>query len=122
MVSHHPAKFGGHRHCGSGDIMLLVAEEENSKCSRFNPPYCLFVKDMGWKHSEISYYHFLSWSHTLKAAIGQNFEDIFCQTIQKHCRERKREKKNKERQLQSVLRTLHANTKTLLNKILNKQI
>ena len=28
MVSHHPAKFGGHRHCGSGDIMFLVAEEK----------------------------------------------------------------------------------------------
>ena len=24
MVSHQPAKFGGHRHCGSGDIMVLV--------------------------------------------------------------------------------------------------
>ena len=23
-VSYHPAKFGGHRHCGSGDIMILV--------------------------------------------------------------------------------------------------
>ena len=38
MVSHHPAKFGGHRHCGSGDIMFSVAKEENSRCSRFNPP------------------------------------------------------------------------------------
>ena len=38
MVSHHSAKFGDHRHCGSGDIMFLVAEEENSRCSRFNPP------------------------------------------------------------------------------------
>ena len=24
MVSYHPAKFGGHRLCGSGDIMILV--------------------------------------------------------------------------------------------------
>ena len=24
MVSHQPDKFGGHRHCGSGDIMILV--------------------------------------------------------------------------------------------------
>ena len=24
MVSHHPAKFGDHGHCGSGDIMVLV--------------------------------------------------------------------------------------------------
>ena len=38
MVSHHPAKFGDHRHCGSGDKMFLVAEGENSTCSRFNPP------------------------------------------------------------------------------------
>ena len=31
IVSHHFAKFGGHRHCGSGD-MLLVVEELDSKC------------------------------------------------------------------------------------------
>ena len=37
MVSHHPSKFGDHRHCGSGD-MFLVAEEENSRYSCFNPP------------------------------------------------------------------------------------
>ena len=24
MVSHYPAKFGGHRHCDSGDIIVLV--------------------------------------------------------------------------------------------------
>ena len=22
MVCHHPAKFGGHRHCGSGDMLI----------------------------------------------------------------------------------------------------
>ena len=37
MVSHHPAKIGGHRHCGSGDI-VFVAKEENTRSSRFNPP------------------------------------------------------------------------------------
>ena len=30
MVSHYFEKFGDHRHCGSGDIMFLVAEEETS--------------------------------------------------------------------------------------------
>ena len=39
MVSHHPAKFGGHRHCGSG--VSLVAKEENTRCSRFNSPLLL---------------------------------------------------------------------------------
>ena len=24
MVCHHPTKFGGHRHCDSGDIIVLV--------------------------------------------------------------------------------------------------
>ena len=24
MVSHHPNKFGGHRYCGIGDIIVLV--------------------------------------------------------------------------------------------------
>ena len=24
MVSHSPAKFGGHRHCGSEDMMFLI--------------------------------------------------------------------------------------------------
>ena len=24
MLSHHRTKFGGHRHCGSGDIMVLI--------------------------------------------------------------------------------------------------
>ena len=62
MVTHRPAKFGDHRHCGSGDIMFLVAEEENSICSRFNPsllfnPALLFIsKGHGLKVHGISYY------------------------------------------------------------------
>ena len=36
MVSQHPAKFRGLRHCGSGDIMFLVAEEQDSTCSSLN--------------------------------------------------------------------------------------
>ena len=37
MVNHHPAKFGGHRQCGSGDIILLVVEEHVSTCFCLNP-------------------------------------------------------------------------------------
>ena len=54
MVSHHPAKFGDHRHCGSGD-MFLVAEEENSRCSCFNPPLLFISKGHGLKAHGISY-------------------------------------------------------------------
>ena len=32
MVSHHPAKFGGRKHCGSGAMMLSVIEGQDSTC------------------------------------------------------------------------------------------
>ena len=84
MVSHHPAKFGGHRHCGSGDMIFLVAEEENSKCSCFNLPLLFISKGHWLKAHGISYYSLQSWSHPLKAAIGQKSENNFCQSVQKH--------------------------------------
>ena len=83
MVSHHPAKFGDHRHCDSGD-MFLVAEEENSRCSRFNPPLLFISKGHELKAHGISYCYLRSWSHALKAAIGQNFGNNFFQSVQKH--------------------------------------
>ena len=30
MLSHHPAKIGGHRHCGSGDMMFIGIEGQDS--------------------------------------------------------------------------------------------
>ena len=36
--SHHPAQFGGHRNCGSGDMMFLVVEGQDSTCPRLKPP------------------------------------------------------------------------------------
>ena len=33
MVIHQTTKFGGHKHCGSGDIMLLIVEEQDSTFS-----------------------------------------------------------------------------------------
>ena len=55
MVSHHPVKFGGQRQCGGGDIMFLVAEEEDSRCSHLNPPLLFISKGYGWKAHGISY-------------------------------------------------------------------
>ena len=61
MVSHYPAKFGDRRHCGSGDIMILVAEEEYSRCSLFNspllfnPPLLFISKGHGLKAHGIYY-------------------------------------------------------------------
>ena len=38
MVSQHPAKLGGHRHCGSGDMMFVVVEGKDSTCPPLDPP------------------------------------------------------------------------------------
>ena len=55
MVSNHPTKFGGHRHWGSEDIMFLVVEEEDSRCSRFNPPLLFISKVHDLKAHSKSY-------------------------------------------------------------------
>ena len=57
MVSHHPLKFGGHRPCGSGDIIFFVAEKEISDAVASIHHYRLFFIDMSWKHAA---YHFIN--------------------------------------------------------------
>ena len=44
MVSHHNAKFDGHSHYGSEDIMFLAAEKENPRCYCFSPPLLFICK------------------------------------------------------------------------------
>ena len=41
MVSNHPAKFGAHMYCDSGD-MFLVVDGQDSTCRRLGPPL-LFI-------------------------------------------------------------------------------
>ena len=48
MVSQHPAKLGGHRHCGSGDMMFVVVEGKDSTCPPLDPPS---LKHMTWSHT-----------------------------------------------------------------------
>ena len=43
QASYHPAKFGGHRHCGSGDITFLVVDKQDFTCF-LEPHYCLSLK------------------------------------------------------------------------------
>ena len=47
MVSHHPVKFGGHRHCGSGDIMFLVVEGRIPDALASIRYYYLSLNDIG---------------------------------------------------------------------------
>ena len=49
MVSHHAAQSGDCRHCGSGDMMFLVVEGQESTCPASTRHYCLSLKDMTLK-------------------------------------------------------------------------
>ena len=105
MVSHHPAKFGDNRHCGSGDI-ILVAKEENSSSIRH---YRSFLKDMGWKHTV---YHIINSDpgHTrskqqLDKTLKITFATLSRKSDEKEKKKKKKKKTNKlEWQLQSFLR------------------
>ena len=47
MLSHHPDMFGSHGHSGSGDMMFLVVEGQDSTCHCFNPILLLISKAHG---------------------------------------------------------------------------
>ena len=48
IVSHYSARFGGHKHCGKGDEMLSVVEEEDPICPCFNLPLIFLSKELQW--------------------------------------------------------------------------
>ena len=53
MVSYHPTKFSNYRHCGSGDVFLVV-EEEDPTWSRLKPTLLFISKahDMPCSHTQ----------------------------------------------------------------------
>ena len=55
MITHHHAKCDGHSHCGGGDIMFLVVEEQDSTCSRLNPSLLFISKGRDLKAQGMSY-------------------------------------------------------------------
>ena len=60
MVSHHPGKFGGHRHCGSGDKMFFVVEGQDSTCPRLDLLLLFISKARGMRCSHIR--NFRTWT------------------------------------------------------------
>ena len=52
-VSHHPPKFGGHRHWSSGDIMTGFSLSRN-----LAKPSEQYVEELkGWKLLQVSHHH-----------------------------------------------------------------
>ena len=52
-ISQHHANFVGYRHCYSGDMFLLV-KEEDSTCFRLNPALLFIPKGHGLKAHDMS--------------------------------------------------------------------
>ena len=44
MVSHHLARFGGYRYCGSEDVMFLMVQEQDFVYSCLNLPFLFISK------------------------------------------------------------------------------
>ena len=55
-VSYRPAKSGGHRHCGSGDIMFYLLKTELQDPLASIRHYCLISQGHGLKVHGMSYY------------------------------------------------------------------
>ena len=53
MVSHHPAKFGGYRHCVCGDMFLIVQGQDSLVKIRH---YCLSLKYMAYLSDITKFY------------------------------------------------------------------
>ena len=54
MVSNHPAKFGGRRRCGSGDMFVVVGGQD-STCPCLDPPLLLYLKHINAMLSHTKY-------------------------------------------------------------------
>ena len=67
MVSHHPAKFGGNRHCSSGGMMFVVVEGQVSTYPRLDPPLLFISK---------------AWYAMLTHTKLQNVDTIICRCVQ----------------------------------------
>ena len=52
MVSHHFSKFGGLGYCGTGVIILLLFEEQDSTFSSLNPSLMFISKRHGLKEKK----------------------------------------------------------------------
>ena len=84
MVSHRPAKFVVHRQCGSGD-MFLVVEEQNSLCACLNPPLLFITVESTRLQSKR---HIMLTRPILAMCAlyrnGKKYTNKFCQSIQTH--------------------------------------
>ena len=95
MISHHPAKFSGHKRCDSRD-MFVVVEGQGSSCPFLDPYYRISLKHMacfahtheisGCRHNDWPVCPKMdsrSWSHMSTRTTDQIYLKNFRQSVQK---------------------------------------
>ena len=94
MVCHHSAKFGGHRHCDSEDILVLVCHfsfqdhvaKGSSNWIGMSPSRQLNILPFWW--------HFRYWLHVLTTTTDETDTRNFCPS--KNAAEKKKEEERKK--------------------------
>ena len=114
MVSHHPGKFVGHGHCGSGD-MFLVNEQEDSRCSRFSSPLLFISIGHGLKAHIILWQWLQFWSHVLTQQLQKHLKITFSTPSQKAVEKKKKENGNCKAFCVTSKRKNTCSLRTLLN-------
>ena len=79
MVSHHPAKYGRGRHCGSGD-MFLVTESKASPGSHLNHPLLFISKTYANTRNKIFASLFRNTVDKKKVKKKPAIANLFCVT------------------------------------------
>ena len=79
MLSHHPAKYGRGRHCGSGD-MFLVTESKASPGSHLNHPLLFISKTHADTPNKIFASPFRSTVDKKKVKKRTTIVNLFCVT------------------------------------------
>ena len=90
MVSHHPANLGDPRHCGSGDMMFVVVEGQDSTCPPLDPSLLLISCHArthyvsGRRHNSLLVFPMRDFGHTQEQEqlTELNLKN-FCQSFQK---------------------------------------
>ena len=104
MVSHHPANFGSHRHCGSGDITSFVVEGEIPHCVSLKSIACHAYthKISGCRDNNLLVQHMI----LVKHVYTNNWENLLKNLViirPKTALEIKKRKKKKTKKMQKTM-------------------
>ena len=94
MVRNYPTMSGGHRYCGSGDMVFVVIEGQDFSCPCLDPPLLLISKAhachantheiSGSRHSNLPVYPRKDFQTCMSTRVNdKTYLKSFCQSVLK---------------------------------------